>query len=790
MKLTSAFFCLFIVSLAHASYTLTVTTINGTVQLDPSGGTYEAGTVVRLIPRPSPGYCFTSWSGDLVSKRLVGCVTMNGDKSITAGFGTWHAPIGIPDPNFGITENYHWYDDPNHRNGILTYTHNAEGGYFTHYVDSSAAAATDTSNPYGSVAKPRKSIPRNLPAGSVVEVHHNCAANANGSYLYLTGQGTVEQPIYVRGYDMARCTLETKVGYPEATCYIIVEGMYFHQVSIRSPTSTFNTHHAVVRNCELMGEPTAPRTSSSLAVSGTAPNTTYDTVVYGNLVHDFGQWDPNLATGDMDYGPLSVNARSYRTWVLDNTVYHVESAGIIASGNVEFSDTVERFNYIGRNVSHHNKQDGIWTKTSADTIFSQNAVFGHFGSSSSSGSGMGMQYSPKRVWFLFNESFDNDHGLTTGSPFSTETREDIYFIGNLIYDCTTSGFNINGINPATPVLVANNNIVRCPDGIRNSYYASTVSILNNIIANYTHAIKFTSANLTYQRSGMDYNLLDGSGNIVWNSTYTNLAVFQAGTVQGDHCIEADPSFVSPTDFRLRLNSPAMNAAQIDGAIGDALGRFEQLYGMDIRKDMEGLGRPQGDRWDIGAYEYAGDSGVQAVSDLHVSQGATTQNSVTISWTVPGQEGGTTKPVSYDFRYSTNALTETTWATATQVPGEPAPGTAGTSQSLTITGLTAGTTYYFAIKSVDAGAYTSALSNVVSVTTAAPDNHAPQFQAIEDQSVVEGGTLTFAVSATDADGDALELLRQRPSSAGQLHGRDADVHLDSRERSGWTSQRDF
>ena len=182
--------------------------------------------------------------------------------------------------------------------------------------------------------------------------------------------------------------------------------------------------------------------------------------------------------------------------------------------------------------------------------------------------------------------------------------------------------------------------------------------------------------------------------------------------------------------------------------------FQDTFGVDIRKDMAGTARYQGAGWDIGAYEYAGDSGVQAVSDLHVSQGATTQNSVTISWTVPGQEGSTTKPVSYDFRYSTNALTETTWATATQVPGEPAPGTAGTSQSLTITGLTAGTTYYFAIKSVDAGAYTSALSNVVSATTAAPDNHAPQFQAIDDQSVVEGGTLTFAVSATDADGDAL------------------------------------
>ena len=63
-------------------------------------------------------------------------------------------------------------------------------------------------------------------------------------------------------------------------------------------------------------------------------------------------------------------------------------------------------------------------------------------------------------------------------------------------------------------------------------------------------------------------------------------------------------------------------------------RFELLYGIDIRKDMARKPRPHGDAWDIGAYEYV----LSPITDLSVT--GTSQNSVTISWTVPGEEGDT------------------------------------------------------------------------------------------------------------------------------------------------------
>jgi len=58
--------------------------------------------------------------------------------------------------------------------------------------------------------------------------------------------------------------------------------------------------------------------------------------------------------------------------------------------------------------------------------------------------------------------------------------------------------------------------------------------------------------------------------------------------------------------------------------------------------------------------------------------------------------------------------------ATQAVGEPLPAVAGTSQSMTISGLSSNTTYYFAMKTSDEIPNVSEISNVVSDTTASGD----------------------------------------------------------------------
>ena len=94
----------------------------------------------------------------------------------------------------------------------------------------------------------------------------------------------------------------------------------------------------------------------------------------------------------------------------------------------------------------------------------------------------------------------------------------------------------------------------------------------------------------------------------------------------------------------------------------------------------------------------------------------TQNSITLNWTSVGDDGTTGTATNYDIRYSNTLITESNWATATQVTGEPTPALAGNSQSMTINGLSANTVYYFAIKVNDEVPNTSGLSNVATGTT--------------------------------------------------------------------------
>jgi len=101
---------------------------------------------------------------------------------------------------------------------------------------------------------------------------------------------------------------------------------------------------------------------------------------------------------------------------------------------------------------------------------------------------------------------------------------------------------------------------------------------------------------------------------------------------------------------------------------------------------------------------------------NLAAGTATSSSVQLTWTGQGDDGSTGTPASYDVRYSTSTITAGNWASATQATGEPAAAVAGTSLSMTVGGLSAGTTYYFAMKTNDEASNSYAISNVVSKST--------------------------------------------------------------------------
>ena len=153
----------------------------------------------------------------------------------------------------------------------------------------------------------------------------------------------------------------------------------------------------------------------------------------------------------------------------------------------------------------------------------------------------------------------------------------------------------------------------------------------------------------------------------------------------------------------------------------------------------------------------------AVSNLATTN--PTNNSIDITWTAPGDDNDTGTATTYDVRYSTSAITSGNFASATAVTGEPTPSIAGSSESITVSGLSASTLYYFALKTSDEVPNASAISNVPTGTTSATsDITAPTVTAFSIPSTSDSLTVTITTfTATDNVGVAKYLLNESAST---------------------------
>jgi len=88
-----------------------------------------------------------------------------------------------------------------------------------------------------------------------------------------------------------------------------------------------------------------------------------------------------------------------------------------------------------------------------------------------------------------------------------------------------------------------------------------------------------------------------------------------------------------------------------------------------------------------------------------------QDTAVVSWTSTGDDGMIGTAAGFDLRVSESPINGTNFDLALRVTGLPAPVASGTRQSVTVRGLTRGTTYYFALKVVDDAGNVSNLSNL-------------------------------------------------------------------------------
>jgi hypothetical protein len=307
---------------------------------------------------------------------------------------------------------------------------------------------------------------------------------------------------------------------------------------------------------------------------------------------------------------------------------------------------------------------------------------------------------------------------------------------NLIYNNTKHGMSFHSQdqtragNP-TPVC-ANNTIVNntiTGNGLFGLVWqpedmAGTV-VFNNILLSAS-TTTYGSIGVSGSSSGLtsDYNIVNDSFSSTLGTSEMSLASWRSNSGQDAHSVVATPSqlFVNASggDYRLKAGSPA-----IDSGVASLGGRAAPTT------DYAGAARPQGSAYDAGAFEYASTPDTTAPTISGVGNSTPTSSGATVSWNT--DEAADTQ-VEY-------GLT-TSYGSSTALNA-----VLGTSHSAGLSGLAAGTTYHFRVKSRDA-AGNLATSADFTFTTAPADTTGPTVSGV-GSSGVSGTGATVAWTTNEA-----------------------------------------
>jgi Right handed beta helix region len=510
----------------------------------------------------------------------------------------WVPPIGIPAPSFGIDEQAPDPPDP---------WRAAVPGFY--YVDASDRQATDAGNPYGYPGSPRATIPTRLPAGAVVELN-GIYDHEHSSPHGIVAEGTRERPVFIRAADPARPPAIVRF-WEVGGSYVILDHLKFRDrdgVTTGSLVFQAPAAYAALRHSEVSGN----LASGGLGIeSWDGRSVSHDVVIYHNRIHDNGDVHANF---DQDRHGIHVGARANHVWVVDNEMWRNSGDGIQINAGSRALEATTHHIYVGRNVSHHNKQNGFWTKQAVDVIFSQNVAYSHRPGNSSMGVGLGFQYAPSFVWFLFNRVYDSDYGIQAASDSDLGTGTDSFYIGNVIFDIHDSDGDFNpgtswhncAISLAGGVnrYVVNNTIYDVDSGICSAGASGQVGIYDNLVFKVRPDGQHVFLELAALASASR-----GAGNVFGPNYRAMTGGVQRDVEQpvhgprGSNVVVRDPGMILDAAhlFDLTASSPAVDAG-IDDPAG-VYATYLKRYGLDIRRDVHGRRRPLCAGYDAGASEW-------------------------------------------------------------------------------------------------------------------------------------------------------------------------------------------
>lgn len=480
-------------------------------------------------------------------------------------------PVGIPTPSFG------WRYDTS--------------GPGTLFVDNTNAACDDggpgsAAVPYCDLFQGGSAV--SYESGAVVHVLGGPYAVA-GDYA-LTMNGSADAPVVILGPGADRVLFDgggTRANFEWAGSYGIVENVdFFHQTRHRVVGDHLTLENVAVHN------PVDAFIDFNPVVSVTG----HDVLIHGSEIFN------NRRTSDTDSHGIQASQGSFNVWVLDNELYNNNGDSFQACHRC-FAAPPHHV-YLGRNVMHDDRENGIDLKTIHDVVISENVLYGYGSSSTSNGDAMvigsngfddAMNQGPRRIWVLNNEFRDSSTGIRI------EGSEDVWLIGNVMSNVAV-GLQIDD-KPHREIVVAANTItdVGAGDGVNIwGCRPSGLTFVNNVI----HGT--AERQIDVQPCGAP--ALSIVNNVLWTSG-TGLSVRADGTQHASAASLAAESFAMANidaDPGLEVGTlvPAAGSPAIDtGTSLDAYYlAFTAAFGGDIAFDRAGTPRPTGAGMDIGAYE--------------------------------------------------------------------------------------------------------------------------------------------------------------------------------------------
>lgn len=474
----------------------------------------------------------------------------------------------------------------------------------------------------GFPGQPRGSLPTSVPAGSVVVLADDVPLNLTNVNYTMTG--SVGAPVFLVSARKVGLGTQSATMRYTGSCNIsgqwgIVDDIdFFCDTVTQDSWGTQTPQNFVFRNCTIRGNGQSRAANSSNYIGGSSTSNRAQNVMFWNcVVRDLGNWQ--FVGPDIDCHGLTFGQWVQDVWVIDCQFFHNQGDGIQFTGGSPNgnSPTDVRRVYVGRSTFYENLQTGFWHKLGHTLVFTQNDVYNHLSGGGSAPVACGGQYDFSSVWYLFNRIHNNGSGIRFASNNNGTGDGRIFCIGNVIYDCVgaaasdaaTSAFSDGcGINfwQGSQIVCAFNTIngfnahgIACTPGAGNG-----AKIENNIIQGRASNSLFDLMWESFTtQPGVRNNAFPANPRFRMAGTNTTtLATFQSGSsANRTNNQAAAVSFLNAAgkDFRVNVGDPTIGGGLITT---DVFATYLADVGVDIRKDLLGVVRPQFSTYDIGAYE--------------------------------------------------------------------------------------------------------------------------------------------------------------------------------------------